>query len=92
MHWKTLKKILTHSEPPGYRQRKARPQQKLGPYQERIEPPQAFRQFPTAGGGGIGFRRREQQIPGDAVRLCRSALAAHDMQLVHEPRTVGHAR
>ena len=37
MHWKTLKKILTHSEPPGYRLRKARPQQKLGPYQERIE-------------------------------------------------------
>ncbi len=37
MHWKTLKKILTHSEPPGYRLRQARPQQKLGPYQERIE-------------------------------------------------------
>ena len=37
MHWKTLKKILTHSEPPGYRQLKARPKQKLGPYQERIE-------------------------------------------------------
>ena len=37
MHWLTLKKILTHSEPPGYRQRKARPQQKLGPYQARIE-------------------------------------------------------
>ena len=27
MHWKTLKKILTHSEPPGYRLRQARPQQ-----------------------------------------------------------------
>ena len=37
MHWKTLKKILTHSEPPGYRLRQARPKQKLGPYQERIE-------------------------------------------------------
>ena len=37
MHWKTLKKVLTHSEPPGYRLRKARPKQKLGPYQERIE-------------------------------------------------------
>ena len=37
MHWLTLKKILTHSEPPGYRLRQARPQQKLGPYQERIE-------------------------------------------------------
>ena len=37
MHWLTLKKILTHSEPPGYRLRQARPKQKLGPYQERIE-------------------------------------------------------
>ena len=37
MHWKTLKKVLTHSEPPGYRLRKDRPKQKLGPYQERIE-------------------------------------------------------
>ena len=37
MHWKTLKKILTHPEPPGYRQRKVRPQQKLGPDQERRE-------------------------------------------------------
>ena len=37
MHWKTLKKILTHSEPPGYRRRKPRPAHKLGPYRERIE-------------------------------------------------------
>ncbi|MFM8469009.1 MAG: IS21 family transposase, partial [Limisphaerales bacterium] len=37
MHWLTLQKMLTHPEPPGYRQRQARPQQKLGPYQERIE-------------------------------------------------------
>ena len=29
MHWKTLEKILTHSEPPGYRQRKVRAQPKL---------------------------------------------------------------
>jgi len=37
MHWKTLQKMLTHPEPPGYRQRKVRAQPKLGPYQERIE-------------------------------------------------------
>lgn len=37
MHWLTLKKMLTHPEPPGYRQRKVRSQPKLGPYQERIE-------------------------------------------------------
>ena len=29
MHWH--KKILAHSEPPGYRLRKARPEEKLGP-------------------------------------------------------------
>ena len=32
MHWKTLKKVLTHSEPSGYRLRKDRLKQKLGPY------------------------------------------------------------
>lgn len=37
MHWKTLQKILQHSEPPGYRQQKPRIKKKLGPYLERIE-------------------------------------------------------
>ena len=37
MHWKTLQKMLAHSEPPGYRRRKPRPAHKLGPYRERIE-------------------------------------------------------
>lgn len=36
MHWLTLKKILEHSEPPGYRQQKPRPQKKLGVFLERI--------------------------------------------------------
>src|ERR1017187_6545386 len=36
MHWLTLKKILEHSEPPGYRQQQPRPRKKLGPYLERI--------------------------------------------------------
>ena len=39
MHWLTLKKIVTHSEPPGYRLRKARPQPKLGPYQDTLTKP-----------------------------------------------------
>ena len=37
MHWRTLAKILKHSEPPGYRQGKARGRPKLGAYLERIE-------------------------------------------------------
>lgn len=37
MHWLTLQKILAHSEPPGYRQQKARRKTKLGAYVGRIE-------------------------------------------------------
>jgi transposase len=37
MHWLTLKKILEHSKPPGYRQEKLRPRKKLGEYVGRIE-------------------------------------------------------
>ena len=37
MHWRTLEKMLQHSEPPGYRQAKARPKPKMGAYVERIE-------------------------------------------------------
>ena len=36
IHWETLKKILEHSEPPGYRIEKPRPKPKIGPYLERI--------------------------------------------------------
>jgi transposase len=36
IHWETLKKILRHSEPPGYRMKQARPKPKIGPYLERI--------------------------------------------------------
>ena len=37
IHWETLKKILKHSEPPGYRlTAEARPKPKIGPYLERI--------------------------------------------------------
>jgi transposase len=37
MHWRTLRKILTHSEPPGYRQSQPRARKKLGAYEGRIE-------------------------------------------------------
>lgn len=36
MHWKTLRKILEHSGPPGYRQGQPRPRRKIGPYEERV--------------------------------------------------------
>ncbi|HAO78637.1 MAG TPA: hypothetical protein DCQ92_06605 [Verrucomicrobia subdivision 3 bacterium] len=37
MHRQTLKKILEHSEPAGYRQLKPRPQKKLGAFLGRIK-------------------------------------------------------
>ena len=37
MHWRTLKKILTHSQPPGYRQQPPRRKTKVGPFWGRIE-------------------------------------------------------
>jgi len=37
MHWRTLRKILHHSEPPGYRQSAPRARKKLGAYEGRIE-------------------------------------------------------
>ena len=37
MHWLTLKKVLEHSQPPGYRQQTPRPRKKLGAYVERIQ-------------------------------------------------------
>ncbi len=36
LHWKSLKKILEHGAPPGYRQKSPRAKKKLGPYVERI--------------------------------------------------------
>jgi len=32
MHWRTLQKILQHSQPPGYRQAAQRPKPKLGDF------------------------------------------------------------
>ena len=36
IHWDTLKKILEHSEPPGYRTETPRPKPMIGPYLEQI--------------------------------------------------------
>jgi transposase len=36
IHWKTLQKILSYSEPPGYRMRVERPKPKIGPFLQRI--------------------------------------------------------
>ena len=37
LHWQTLKKVLQHSQPSGYRQAAPREKKKLGPYLGRME-------------------------------------------------------
>ena len=37
MHWKTLQKILEHSEPPGYRRQVAITKPKIGPFLDRVQ-------------------------------------------------------
>ena len=37
MNWRTLEKILAHSEPPGYRQSRPRKKPMIGPHIKRIE-------------------------------------------------------
>ena len=37
IHWETLKKILEHPEPPGYRINQVRSKPKIGPYLDRID-------------------------------------------------------
>ena len=37
MHWKTLKKILNNSSPPGYQRAKPIRKSKIGPYLDRIQ-------------------------------------------------------
>jgi len=37
IHWRTLEKMLTYSEPPGYRLKKMRARPKIGPYFGRIQ-------------------------------------------------------
>jgi transposase len=36
IHWRTLEKILRHSQPPGFHTKAPRPQPKLGPFLDRI--------------------------------------------------------
>ena len=36
IHHETLEKMLTHSQPPGYRREAGYPKPKIGPYQDRI--------------------------------------------------------
>ena len=63
MYWRTLEKILTFSEPPGYRLKGSRPQPKLDPYLDRIRQIiEADKQFP-----------RKQRHTGRSIFECLRA-------------------
>ena len=105
MHRLTLRKILTHSEPPGYRQAQARAKPKLGAYVTRIEQILAEdagmprKQRHTA--KRIFERLREAGYTGgytavkEAVRARQATRQEVFMPLVHRPGTAqvdfGHA-
>ena len=60
MHWKTLKKVLEHSKPPGYRQGRQRPKRKIGPFEERVRQ----------------ILKEDKALPASVVELRRQAFAA----------------
>ena len=95
IHWETLKKILEHTEPPGYRLREARPKPKIGPYLERIaqiiEEDKALPKKQRHTAKRIYERIREEGYEGkytqvkDAVREIRRLSQEVYMPLKHDP-------
>lgn len=95
LHWDTLKKILEHEEPPGYRRKEPRKKPVLGPFVERIqEILEADKQAPpkqrhTA--KRILERLREKGYQGgrtvvqEEVRRWRKRQAEVFMPLTHRP-------
>lgn len=95
MHWRTLKKILEHSEPPGYQQRQPRPRKKLGPFEGRIEQilqeDQALPRKQRHTAKRIGERLQAEGFPGgytivkDGVREKTQRQQEVFVPLVHRP-------
>ena len=95
IHWKTLKKILEYSEPPGYRLQEARPKPKIGPYLERIaqiiEEDKALPKKQRHTSKRIYERIREMGYEGkytqvkDAVREIMRVKQEVFMPLIHRP-------
>jgi transposase len=95
IHWDTLQKIESHSEPPGYRQASPRPRPKLGPYLETItriikddkSVPKKQRHTATR----IYHRIREMGYQGkytqvkEAVREIKKVSGEVFMPLIHRP-------
>lgn len=95
LHWLTLKKILEHSEPPGYRQQQPRLRKKLGDYLGRIEQilkaDQSVPRKQRHTAKRIWERLREEGFPGgytvvkEAVRELTHRSQEVFVPLVHRP-------
>ena len=95
IHWETLRKILAHSEPPGYRMKQARPKPKIGPYLERIaqiiEEDKALPKKQRHTAKRIYERIREMGYGGrytqvkEAVRELKRVRREVFMPLIHRP-------
>jgi len=105
IHWTTLEKILSHSEPPGYRTKRPRPRPKLGPCLDRIreiiEADQAMPRKQRHTAKRIFERLKEEGYTGGytqvkaAVREIRQQRQEVFVPLEHRPgeaqMDVGHA-
>jgi len=96
VHWKTLQKILSHAEPPGYQTRMPRAKPKLARFlpliheileQDKSSPPKQrhtikriFERLKTEHGYEGGL-----SVVGDAVRAWRAGTAEVFMPLSHPP-------
>jgi transposase len=107
LHWRTLTKILEHSEPPGYRRSRPRPKRKLerflpiiheilkqdqrAPRKQRHSAKRIFDRLCTEHDYDGGYT-----IVKDAVRVWRSERAEVYVPLVHSPAEAqvdfGHAQ
>lgn len=95
MHWLTLKKVLEHSQPPGYRQSQRRRKTKLGEFLKRIEEilkeDQAMPRKQRHTAKRIWERLREEGFTGgytvvkDAVRALTKQNQEVFVPLVHRP-------
>lgn len=95
MHWLTLKKVLEHSQPPGYRQQQRRRKTKLGEFLKRIEEvlkeDQAMPRKQRHTAKRIWERLREEGFTGgytvvkDAVRDLTKQNQEVFVPLVHRP-------
>lgn len=96
LHWKTLEKILSHPEPPGYRQRQPRERPKLAPFlpiiQEILEQDKTAPRKQRHTTKRIFDRLRAEHgynggltVVGEVVREWRTTTAEVFLPLSHQP-------